>query len=93
MPELDALLTRAVKLGVFGTKMRSVINLASKASIAAVVAQRFDMAGQIAERGLMPIIEPEKSIKSLDKVGAEAILPAALKGNLDPLSSGRQVMF
>ena len=35
MPELDALLTRAVKLGVFGTKMRSVINLASKDGIAA----------------------------------------------------------
>ena len=31
MPGLDALLARAVKLGVFGTKMRSVINLPSKA--------------------------------------------------------------
>jgi len=47
MPELDALLTRAARLGVFGTKMRSVINLASKAGIAAVVAQQFEVAGQI----------------------------------------------
>ena len=74
MPELDALLTRAAKLGVFGTKMRSVINLASKDGIAAIVAQQFDVAAQIAEHGLMPIIEPEVSIKSPDKAGAEAIL-------------------
>src|SRR5262249_195875 len=62
MPELDALLTRAAKLGVFGTKMRSVINLPSKDGIAAVVAQQFEVAAQIAKYGLMPIIEPEVSI-------------------------------
>ena len=61
MPELDTLLARAVKLGVFGTKMRSVINLASKAGIAAVVAQQFEVAARIASHGLMPIIEPEVS--------------------------------
>ena len=78
MPGLDALLTRAVKLGVFGTKMRSVINLPSKDGIAAIVAQQFELAAQIAEHGLMPIIEPEVSIKSPDKTGAEAILLAEL---------------
>ena len=83
MPELDALLTRAVKLGVFGTKMRSVINLPSKDGIAAVVAQQFEVAAQIAEHGLMPIIEPEVSIKSPDKAGAEAILLPELTRNLD----------
>ena len=93
MPELDALLTRAVKLGVFGTKMRSVINLASKDGIAAVVAQQFEVAAQIAEHGLMPIIEPEVSIKSPDKAGAEAILLAELKRHLDTVSDGRRVMF
>src|SRR6202012_5807662 len=56
IPSLDALLSRAVKLGVFGTKMRSVINLASKDGIAAVVAQQFEVAAQIAAHGLMPII-------------------------------------
>src|SRR6202008_711841 len=71
MPELDALLTRAAKLGVFGTKMRSVINLASKDGIAAIVAQQFDVAAQIAEHGLMPIIEPEVLIKSPEKAAAE----------------------
>ena len=93
MPELDALLTRAVKLGVFGTKMRSVINLASKGGIAAVVAQQFEVAGQIAEHGLMPIIEPEVSIKSPDKAGAEAILRAELTRHLEAAPDGPQVMF
>jgi fructose-bisphosphate aldolase class I len=93
MPALDSLLARAVRLGVFGTKMRSVINLPSKDGIAAVVAQQFDVAAQIAEHGLMPIIEPEVSIKSPDKAGAEAILLSELKGKLDVLPDGRQVML
>jgi fructose-bisphosphate aldolase class I len=93
MPQLDELLTRAVKLGVFGTKMRSVINLASKDGIAAVAAQQFEVAAQIAKHGLMPIIEPEVSIKSPDKKGAEAILLDELKKRTDALPAGRQVMF
>jgi fructose-bisphosphate aldolase, class I len=93
MPTLEGLLTRAVKLGIFGTKMRSVINLASKQGIAAVVKQQFDIAAQIARHGLMPIIEPEVSIKSPDKAGAEAILLAELTRQLDALPDGRQVML
>jgi len=93
MPELDALLSRAVKLGVFGTKMRSVINLASKDGIAAIVAQQFDVGAQIAKHGLMPILEPEVSIKSPDKAGAEAILFAELTRNLDAAPDGPPVMF
>src|ERR1700720_2606862 len=83
MPDLDALLSRAARLGVFGTKMRSVINLPSKQGIAAVVAQQFDVAAQIAGHGLIPIIEPEVSIKSPDKSGAEAILLLELTKKLD----------
>ncbi len=93
MPELGALLTRAVKLNVFGTKMRSVINLASKDGIAAIVAQQFEVAAQIAKHGLMPIIEPEVSIKSPEKAGAEAILLAELTRNLDAQPDGPRVMF
>jgi fructose-bisphosphate aldolase, class I len=93
MPALDALLTRAAKLGVFGTKMRSVINLPSKGGIAAVAAQQFEVAAQIAEHGLMPIIEPEVLIKSPDKAGAETILLAELTRKLDALPNGRQVML
>ena len=93
MPELDALLTRAVKLGVFGTKMRSVVNLPSKDGIAAVVAQQFEVAAEIAGHGLTPIIEPEVSIKSPGKAAAEAILLAELTRNLDTVPEGRQVML
>ena len=93
MPQLDQLCERAVKLGVYGTKMRSVINLASKEGIAANVAQQFEVGECIAQHGLMPILEPEVSIKSPDKKGAEAILFEELKKRTDALPAGRQVMF
>ena len=93
MPTLDALLARAVKLGVFGTKMRSVIHQASKEGIAAVVKQQFDVAAQIAGHGLMPIIEPEVSIKAPDKGGAETILREELNKQIDALPEGRRVML
>jgi len=93
IPGLDALLDRAVKLGVFGTKMRSVINLPSKSGIAAIVAQQFELAAQIAGFGLVPIIEPEVSIKSPDKKGAEAILLTELTKHLDAWPADRKVML
>src|SRR5271156_6650660 len=93
MPQLDQLCDRAVKLGVYGTKMRSVINLASKDGIAAIAAQQFEVGARIAEHGLMPILEPEISIKSPDKSGAEAILLAELTRNLEAAPNGPRVMF
>ncbi len=93
MPQLDQLCERAAKLGIYGTKMRSVINLASKEGIAAIAAQQFEIGERIAQHGLMPILEPEVSIKSPDKKGAEAILFDELKKRTDALPAGRQVMF
>ncbi len=93
MPGLDALLARAAKLGVFGTKMRSVINHASKEGIAAIARQQFEIGEQIAGHGLAPILEPEVSIKATDKAGAETILLDELTKGLDKLPAGRQVMF
>jgi fructose-bisphosphate aldolase class I len=93
IPGLDTLLARAVKLGVFGTKMRSVINQASENGIAAIVAQQFELGDQIAQHGLMPILEPEVSIKSPTKAAAEAILLAELTKKLDALPADRQVML
>ncbi len=93
IPGLDTLLERAVKLGVFGTKMRSVIAHASPTGVAAVVKQQFEIAEQIARHGLMPIIEPEVSIKSPDKKGAEELLLKELQKGLDALPAGRKVMF
>ena len=93
MPDLDPLLVRALKLGVYGTKMRSVINLASKTGVAAIARQQFEIGEQIAKQGLMPILEPEISIKSPEKAAAEAILLSELTKGLDALPAGRQVMF
>jgi fructose-bisphosphate aldolase class I len=94
IPGLDALLERAVKLGVFGTKMRSVVNLASPTGIAAIAAQQFEIGAQISTHGLVPIIEPEVSIKSPQKAAAEAILLAELTKHLDALpAEGAGVML
>jgi fructose-bisphosphate aldolase class I len=93
IPGLDALLARAVALGVLGTKMRSLITHPSQEGIAAVVAQQFDLAAQISERGLIPIIEPEVSIGSPDKSGAETILLKELTRKLDALPPGRRVLL
>jgi fructose-bisphosphate aldolase class I len=93
IPGLDALLQRAAGLGVFGTKMRSVINTASKTGIAAVVKQQFEIGEQISGHGLMPIIEPEISIKSPSKADCEAILRDEILSALKTLPAGRQVML
>ena len=90
---LDELLARAVKLDIYGTKMRSTINLASQDGIAAIVAQQFEVAAQIAAHGLMPILEPEVLIKSPEKKVAEGILLAELTKKLDTLPTDRRVML
>ena len=73
MPDLDALLEKGVAKGVFGTKMRSVINAANPVGIKAVVDQQFAIGKQILSHGLVPIIEPEVTISIDDKDAAEAI--------------------
>jgi fructose-bisphosphate aldolase, class I len=93
IPGLDGLLERAAKLGIFGTKMRSVINLSSQSGIAAIATQQFELGAQIAAHGLMPILEPEVLIKSPDKAGAEAILLAELTKGLDALPDSSRVML
>jgi len=83
--DLDALLDRATRLRVFGTKARSVIRLPSPGGVAAIVAQQLEIAGLVAQHGLMPIIEPEILIESSDKAAAEAILLAELTRQVDAL--------
>ncbi|SAL55840.1 fructose bisphosphate aldolase [Caballeronia telluris] len=92
-PGLDALLARAAKLDIFGTKMRSVIHQANEQGIAAVVKQQFEVGAQIIGHGLVPILEPEVSIKSPDKKGAEKILRDELIKGLDALPESSQVMI
>ena len=93
MPDLDALLERAVAKGVFGTKMRSVIDAANPKGIAAVVAQQFEIGNQILSHGLVPIIEPEVTISIADKAEAEDILLAEITRHLDTVPAGKQIML
>jgi len=93
MPGLDALLSRAKSLGVFGTKERSVINLANREGIAAVVRQQFEVARQVLAAGLVPIIEPEVNIKSPERAEADRILLEELLKALDELPGDDKVML
>lgn len=93
MPDLDALLDRAVANGVFGTKMRSVINAANPEGIASNVAQQFEVGKQIIAKGLVPIIEPEVNITIADKAEAEDILLAEIMKQLDDLNDDQNVML
>ncbi len=93
MPGLDQILARAKSMGVFGTKERSVIHEADAEGIAANVAQQFDVARQVVAAGLVPIIEPEISIKSVTKAEAEAILRDEILRHLDGLDDGQDVML
>lgn len=93
MPGLAALLTRAIEKGVFGTKMRSVIQLANQAGIDAVVDQQFEIGRQIIAAGLVPIIEPEVDINSPEKAAAEDLLKAALLDQLASLVDDEVVML
>uniref|UniRef100_A0A6U3QIG3 fructose-bisphosphate aldolase n=1 Tax=Ditylum brightwellii TaxID=49249 RepID=A0A6U3QIG3_9STRA len=93
MPELDALLSKGVENGVFGTKMRSLINFANPAGIKAIVEQQFEVALQIIGHGLCPIIEPEVNIKSSDKEASEEILKKEILEQLNALDDDKKVML
>jgi fructose-bisphosphate aldolase class I len=93
MPTLETLLTRAKSLGMFGTKERSVINLANADGIGAVVEQQFDIARQVLAHGLVPIIEPEVNIKSPERDAADQLLLKAILYELESIPNGQRVML
>ena len=93
IPELGARIAAANKHGVFGTKMRSVINMANASGIDAVVKQQFEIGKEIIAGGLVPIIEPEVSIKSLQKAEAEEILKKSLLDYANSLSGDQNIML
>ena len=92
-PDLDQLLQRAVKKGIFGTKERSVIHLANPQGIADVVAQQFEVGQQVLSHGLVPIIEPEVNIKSAERAKADELLRDEILSHLDRLPEGSEVML
>ena len=93
MPDLDALLQRAAALGVFGTKMRSVIHGANPTGIYQIVAQQFEIGAQITAQGFIPILEPQVSITISDKAEAENLLCDAILNHLDALPADQTVML
>ena len=93
MPGLDQLLARAKGLGVFGTKERSVIKLANREGIAAIVQQQFEVGRQVLAAGLVPMLEPEINIKSPERAAADQLLLEQLTGALDAMTGDEQVML
>ena len=93
IPGLDATLERARAAGIFGTKMRSVIDAASAPGIKAIVEQQFAIGKQVLSHGLIPIIEPEVTISIADKAAAEDMLLAEITRQADALPAGQQVML
>lgn len=93
IPELNSMCEAAITKGVFGTKMRSVINFANKEGIKAIVEQQFTIGKQIMAKGLIPILEPEVNIKSPEKAEAENLLRLELMENLKMLRDDQKLMF
>jgi fructose-bisphosphate aldolase, class I len=93
MPQLPALLKKARSKGIFGTKMRSVINSANLAGIRDIVDQQFDLAAQILAAGLVPIIEPEVDIRCPEKAKAEASLKIFILEKLERLLPEQRVLL
>lgn len=93
IPQLGARIESANRHGVFGTKMRSVINLANSSGIRSVVAQQFEFGKEIIAGGLVPIIEPEVNIKSAEKQEAEVILKQELLEFVSSLSADQNIML
>lgn len=93
MPGLDGTLDRARGMGIFGTKMRSVVKEANEAGIAAIVDQQFEVGRQILSHGLVPILEPEVDIHCPDKAAAETVLRERLLEGLNGLDEDEHVML
>ncbi len=92
IPQLEERLLSAKNHNVFGTKMRSLIKLADSIGIKDCVKQQFEIAAQVLDSGLMPILEPEIDINSPEKSAAEAILKRELIEHLNALGS-KKVML
>jgi fructose-bisphosphate aldolase class I len=93
IPELGARIAAANKHGVFGTKMRSVINMANPSGIDEIVKQQFEIGKEIIAGGLVPIIEPEVNIKSAEKAEAEDILKRKLIEQANSLNGNQNIML
>ncbi len=92
IPGLEQCLAGAKKQNIFGTKMRSVIKEANESSINSVVEQQFEIAEQILESDLIPIVEPEVDINCAEKSKAESLLLKAIETKVDNLGSKQIIL-
>src|SRR5690606_31144074 len=90
---LDELLARAILRHIFGTKMRSVIKEVNPVGIKAIVEQQFEIGKIISRAGLVPIIEPEVDIHTVNKKEAEAILKDELMSHIKALDENTKIML
>lgn len=93
IPNLKDMLDRANERHIFGTKMRSVIHEANPQGIKDIVEQQFQLAKEITDAGLVPIVEPEVNIHSKEKEEAENILKNEIMRHLDKLAEDEKVML
>ncbi len=91
--DLDKVLDEAKKYNIFGTKMRSFVLAANPVGIKEVVAQQFDWATIIYAKQLIPIMEIEVDIHSVEKEKAEAIMKTELLNRLNRLEPDVQVIL
>ncbi|MCY4542584.1 MAG: fructose bisphosphate aldolase [Rhodobacteraceae bacterium] len=91
IPGLRPFLENAVEKGVVATKMRSVVDRATRGGINEIVAQQFEVARTIMECGLVPIVEPEVSINSAEKRECEEILHRELMDHIESLDASQRV--
>ena len=91
--ELAARLDKANSYGIFGTKDRSVIRESNATGISACVDQQFEIAEQVLEADLVPIIEPEVDINACEKDWIEHILKRTLLCALNSLEGSQKVIL
>lgn len=90
---LKDILKEAVEKNIFGTKMRSVIKEADSYGIKSIASQQFEVAREIFDAGLIPIIEPEVDIHSIDKEESEKLLKLEILKHLSKLDEKTKVML
>ena len=93
IPNLHETLKKAIDYGIFGTKMRSVIDEDNVVGIEKIVDQQFEIGKITLDAGLTPIIEPEVTINISQKLKAEKNLKQSLIKSLNKLAPKQRILL
>ena len=93
IPNLHETLKKALDYGIFGTKMRSVIDEDNVVGIEKIVDQQFEIGKITLDAGLTPIIEPEVTINISQKLKAEKNLKQSLIKRLNKLAPKQKILL